>query len=560
MLWTREATGLVREISPVVAVISTIAISIGAGWQKRVFQVAGWAPVPENWFPFGIPPVSMAFIESAIPCLVAFLALGYLSASMPRAGGGYVAMTRILNPGVGLVVTWLEYAWWWYAYGVVATLLLENLVMVSGLFFSPQAIAPFATPWGLGALAIAFIVAFSVVSTYGVRWFGWMMHVIFWVPTIIVAVVFLIFLAATPSAVNTGVLSFLGHSPTDYTNAALQQGMATAFQGTYWDSVNVAMIGAAWSWTGFAGMTFAAGEIKEAGKKMVKVMMIAGVILTLFYVFISWAMARTAMLVGNVSVPGVGDFSFLSAWGYLSYGSGSLAQAGLPGIKAWLPILSIFAARGLGLELVIPFVAVVGALWLFNDLPVMALASSRLLFAMSFDGVLPKTFSDVSERWHTPIKAIWATTLLAVFGVYCESGLYQQGYLYLGPLLYPIFSTGVAAGDLWDFIFFTFICLTLALLPYRRKQIYDSAPVWKGTIAGIPWIAIIGIVGFLTNLYVCIIFFIAPVGGLLAEGWPPVVFTILLALIPVIFYYYYKRTAKTTGRDYKAIFTQLPPE
>ena len=560
IVWTREATGLVREISPLVAILGTIAVTIGAGWQKRVFQVAGWAPVPENTFPFGIPPVVMAFLETAVPVIIAFLALGYLAAVMPRAGGGYVAMTRITHPLLGFVVTWLEYAWWWFAYGVIASLVMENLLMFVGLVGGPAAMAPYLTPWVLGAFGISMIVVFSLLSTFGVRWFGWLMHVIVWTPSIIVLIIFGMFLTATPAALNTGTLFYLGHSPIEYTEAALAQGMATAFPGNYWDSVNVAMIGAAWAWTGFAGMTFASGEIKEASKKMLKVMIASGVILLLFYIFISWAMGRTAMLTGTVSVPGVGDYSFLTAWGYLSYGGGNLAKAGLPGIKAWLPLLSVLVAQGEGLVLLVPFVGVVGALWLFNDLPVMALASSRLLFAMSFDGMLPKTFSDVSEKWHTPIKAIWFTTLLAVLGVYTESGLYQKGYLYLGSFLYPIFDTGLTSGDLWDFIFFTFVCLTLALLPYTRKDIFETAPVFKSKIAGVPWITVLGSIGFITNLYIDWTFFMAPVGGLLAQGPTPVVFTILLALIAVLFYFYYRWRARVTGRDYKTIFTQLPPE
>ncbi len=558
-IWTREATGLVREISPIVAILATIAIAVGAGWQKRVFQVTGWAPVPENTFPFGIPPAPMAFIESGLPVIIAFFALGYLAAVMPRAGGGYVAMTRVTHPLLGLVITWLEYAWWWLAYGMISTLLMENLVMVSGVLLGPAAVAPFATPWFLGLFGISMIVLFSLVSTVGVRWFGWLMHILVWTPTVIILIIFGIFLTSTAASVDSGVSAFLGHMPVEYTQAAIDQGMTTAFPGTYWDSVNVAMIGAAWAWTGFAGMTFASGEIKEAGKKMVKVMVTSGVILLVFYVLISWAMAYTAMQTGKVSVPGVGDYSFFSAWGFLSYGKGSLADAGFPVIKAWLPILAMFTAQGQGLLVLVPIVGVVGAMWLFNDLPVMGLASSRLLFAMSFDGMLPKAFSDVNERWHTPVKAIWFTTLLALFGVYAESGLYQQGYLYPGPILYPIFSTGVAAGDLWDFIFFTFVCLTLALLPYRKKDLYQTGP-YRGRMAGIPWITILGVVGFIANLYICVLFFTAPVGGLLAEGLPPVVFTIVLALIPVILYFYYRWRARVTGRDYKTIFTLLPPE
>ncbi|GAG68207.1 unnamed protein product, partial [marine sediment metagenome] len=41
------------------AVIITIANVVGLGWQKRVFQATGWAPVGESKFLLGIHPVVM---------------------------------------------------------------------------------------------------------------------------------------------------------------------------------------------------------------------------------------------------------------------------------------------------------------------------------------------------------------------------------------------------------------------------------------------------------------------------------------------------------------------
>ena len=38
---------------------------------------------------------------------------------------------------------------------------------------------------------------------------------------------------------------------------------------------------------------------------------------------------------------------------------------------------------------------------------------SRLLFAMSFDRLLPSAFASVSDRWHTPVKGIVTTVIIA---------------------------------------------------------------------------------------------------------------------------------------------------
>ena len=44
---------------------------------------------------------------------------------------------------------------------------------------------------------------------------------------------------------------------------------------------------------------------------------------------------------------------------------------------------------------------------------VMTFGLIRLLFAMSRDGLLPKVFSDVNEKSHTPVKATWILGTIA---------------------------------------------------------------------------------------------------------------------------------------------------
>jgi len=560
VVWVRKATGLTREIGTITAVIIILCLVIGAGWQKRVFQVTGWSPVPESTFVLGLSPMCFAFILTAIPALATFFCLGFLSAAMPRSGGGYIHISRVIHPLAGFTVTWIEFCWFWLAYGMISTLILESLMMFGGL--AGWNIAPFVNPYSLFLWGTLMICIFAALCSFGVRWFGWLIQILFWIPALILLGMYAIYLSATPSSVAAGVVALTGHTAEEYTKAALAQGMATAFKGGYWDAVNVAVIGAAWAWTGFASVTFAAGEVKEASKRFVGVMMTGGIILTIFYVTISQLMANTAMMAGKI-----GDWSFFSAWGYLSYGGGDLAKAGLPAVKAWNPIMAAIAARGMGWEWIMAFLAVVGAFWLFNDLPPIILGSSRMIFAMAFDGMLPRGLADVNERWHSPIMAIWFTVVWALIGVASESGIFNPaaGGIDIGPLSL-IFTTGIAAGDLWDYIYFTAICLTGALIYYRRRDLYDRSPTWKVSIAGVPLVAIVGIIGVVTNLWCDYVFLFNEkalnVGGITVtlESIFPFLFTLILLLIPVVLYFYYKARAKVTGVDYKTIFTEIPPE
>ncbi len=47
-VFARKATGLVREIGILTAVLIAICNVVGLGWQKRVFQSAGWTPLAET--------------------------------------------------------------------------------------------------------------------------------------------------------------------------------------------------------------------------------------------------------------------------------------------------------------------------------------------------------------------------------------------------------------------------------------------------------------------------------------------------------------------------------
>ena len=97
-LFAREATGLVREIGFTLGVIIILSHVVGLGWQKRAFQFAGYAPMSTNEMPLGLPAMFWAFLVCGIIVLITGYTAGYVSAAMPRSGGGYVTISRIIHP------------------------------------------------------------------------------------------------------------------------------------------------------------------------------------------------------------------------------------------------------------------------------------------------------------------------------------------------------------------------------------------------------------------------------------------------------------------------------
>ena len=140
-LFVRKATGLVREIGPLTAMIIVIANTVGLGWQKRAFQWTGKAIVPETSYVLGMPPISMAFVTVGVVVLLTVVVFAILGAAMPRSGGGYVFISRILSPPVGFIASWMEYFSIAVSYGLIGTAVFEAILIYAKLARLPTGIA-----------------------------------------------------------------------------------------------------------------------------------------------------------------------------------------------------------------------------------------------------------------------------------------------------------------------------------------------------------------------------------------------------------------------------------
>src|SRR4029077_13429238 len=104
-LFTRQSSGLVREVSVVNALFFNTSAFIG-GTLGGAYQIAVLAGVPvlvvgglTNWS-------WVAFIVGGMCILLAFI-FASLTSVMPRSGGDYVFSSRIV-PKVGPLLGWLE--------------------------------------------------------------------------------------------------------------------------------------------------------------------------------------------------------------------------------------------------------------------------------------------------------------------------------------------------------------------------------------------------------------------------------------------------------------------
>ena len=208
---------------------------------------------------------------------------------------------------------------------------------------------------------------------------------------------------------------------------------------------------------------------------------------------------------------------------------------------------------------------VFAVLWAANDIPPFILTCSRMLFAMAFDRVLPERLADVNERWHSPVKAVVATSVVAMLGAAGESGLFSQGGLWLGSGFKAFFDGfGLMGSNLWDAIFYASLAVAAFMFPIAKPDLFERAPFRASKRV----VQIIGALGVLANLFFLYIFVFNAraydLPGLIKDPsfdkfavW---LATIIILVVGLAFYYGRKGRARKTGADYSTVFAEIPPE
>ncbi len=157
-LFVRNATGLVRELSPFDAfnlVFSAVLIPVG------ITQVLSFAP---TFWPNANVLLSFLF---SLPLVLCFgLVYLYFTVAMPRSGGDYVWVSRVLGPGIGfltnLSLTFVFTTWISFNFTTMMTLLVPSLAYVAGFTWNPSLLTQFL-------LATVLTIAFAGLMVLGTR-------------------------------------------------------------------------------------------------------------------------------------------------------------------------------------------------------------------------------------------------------------------------------------------------------------------------------------------------------------------------------------------------------
>src|SRR6266498_2520649 len=497
-LFVRNSTGLVRSASAVDATIFNAVISAPIGstlaWSIFFALVA---------FP-GADPVGVLIIAAIIniPVLIMFALLG---ASMPRVGGDYVWVSRILSPPLALI---------------------SNLCMIVGGLLGAAYFAKFFSVFALGpALVAGGSLAHNNMLIRGTKsTFRWQ-NGAFLIAMFGMVVAFIVLAFASKggfvSNFNTLNKSFGGGTAQNViaagggAHAAPDLGNMSATLPTLF-SIQGFMMWNFWS-------VYMSGELKSASNRRRQLWIMFG------------ALAFGALLLFHVA-----GYDFM----YAANAVPNKAYAIPSG-----PFYQFLAAVSVN----VPFLTVIIlGCFLFWSLPSMianTFMPIRSFFAWSFDRLMPEKLADVNDRTHSPVIAIVVVNViiaaLVIWSV--TSNVFQ---LVLGLI--------VLAGCLGVVI----IAIAAIALPLRRPELYRASPA-NVKFLGIPVLFIVAPLSI--AIFVALAVVSTQYPALVMQGnsanfwWIPAWFAGLI-VAGALLYYIPRYIRARRGINVSFVYKELPPE
>jgi amino acid transporter len=525
-VFARQATGLRREASARdVFIYNTNNQNVGIGVAFMVLLIpplyAGGSMLVATLFA-GLLSLPMA-------CVYA-----YFAAAMPRSGGDYVYISRTLHPYLGFLSSWNWMVWLVTYTGIPAAYLaqygLSGLFRELGFVFnSPRLVADgdnFSRKWWIFVAGSILLILFAVIFALGTRLYFRVQLVCFGIAMVGVIVGLIVMAVTSHSDTVNGFNSYVaGVSGHQDATAAVVKSSGNLQQSSFdWKQTMYAMV-----WPLFITLyaitsSFIGGEVRNARRSQFIAMPGSIVYVTVLMVLLVIGLAHAA---GTTFLGQVG-FADPGSYGFGSIPTYNELTAAMVHNQGWLMII-------LGVSFVF---------WTYVWLPINFLAATRAVLAWSVDGLFPRRFADVSERYHTPIYAI------ALIWVASEVCL----YLYVA----HIFNT---LNGIFVWIFSFILCSIAAMFfPYRRRELWQASP-WHGVTAGIPNITILGAVSTAALIFCEYWFWYDPIQGYSTWGHT-LKLVMVIGIVPVAtaIYLIAWYTSRQRGVSVDKVFAEIPPE
>src|SRR5260370_13042455 len=134
----------------------------------------------------------------------------------------------------------------------------------------------FARPGGippdvfLFMVGIVLVAVFTVIGVFGIKLTGLLLQGMFWIPAVLTFYVFGLLSQASAANVQLGMTNVLGHAPSQYVAAALNQGLDAKGMsaGGYVGAVQTALIGAYFAYIVYPATTFVVCALNRINKSL----------------------------------------------------------------------------------------------------------------------------------------------------------------------------------------------------------------------------------------------------------------------------------------------------
>jgi basic amino acid/polyamine antiporter, APA family len=520
VIFNRRASGMVRDLSWFDVFIFVVAGPAASG--VMFYSVSTAADFPGANLP-------LAFLLGLLIFLPITLLVAINSATMPRSGGLYIAVSRVMGPTLGFLSAWLLFI----GYGISSGVLGYLVVGLIGAMFSTAGLSS-GTAWitSLGQSmqtplwqtigGILWVLLFWYIAYTGIRKVKNIMRIAFFIPMVgTVLAIFWFFFSGGLENVAAAFNNTWGSGAfQSIMDKAKELGWGTtAFS---WNSTIQAMIVVLWAYQSITIINYAGGEIKTPKTSMVRGFVIGTVFVGLFYMVIVWAVYSAF---GSF----IGSYDFLYDQ-HPEVLKGIMGEAVQPSVPFYFMAISGNIWFGLG-------VAISIALWFANSILPGFLANSRLAFALSMDRSIPKSLSAVNQKTGSPTNAVHLNAGFCILGVLI---MMLSVKVILSILLFTSF-----------FIFWAF-GLSAMLLPYHRREIYLRSPVrWE--IFGLPVMTILGAFTFIAGWFFLYLS--------MANFSPGIMLTLIgVMILGMVIYLIQQNKNVKEGVETDKIYSQIPPE
>jgi APA family basic amino acid/polyamine antiporter len=572
-LFTRQSSGLVRDVSVVNALFFNTAAFIGGGlgWYP-VFYALAFVPIGTV---AGFTTYGWAAIIVGAFCILLALIFASLTSIMPRSGGDYVFTSRIV-PRIGPFLGWLES--WTLAFASLAIIAFEVPIFVRNLqitgriigigtgnqffvdangWFTEQPGYVTGLPGFIAALLVLLGIALVVLQP--TRRFH---RIITWLAILGLVGGGLMFvlglLVITPEKFATNLPAYTGGLTVEQLEAAAGETFLTD-QGLNLDPAVFSFVAAIvfLNYIGFQYSAYISGEIRGNVRRGILIAVLGALAIGVFMnsVYTDWISNRLGV---NGQI----------AWGAAYWGG--FTEPPLPlGQPNSMPLTAAIAEPGLWPIWSLISVAVM--LFPFLLCPVYVIFLSRVQLAWSLDRQVPEWFGEVSDRLRAPANAIVAALVVAGILAALQNFpiLKAIGLGALAPSADPLLDGKL---NLVSTLWFSILAagLTWIMPGVNALLIRFTRP---DLAAGAPYGSALPVLGAIWLVFTVVLYWFAGINPIVTAITTPseegtlnylnrtgITFTLLVFVAGIVLYLIAIWWNRSRGVDRSLMYKQLPPD